>query len=126
MAASSPVILVVEDQPQMRDLLGAVLTSAGYRVVEAPDGSTALAHLRTGATDLVLLDVVLPDFDGYAVARWIRAEPAFAQLPILMLTGLVTEADAVQGFSAGADDYVRKPFLINELLARVRRLLRQR
>jgi DNA-binding response OmpR family regulator len=124
MAASSPVILVVEDQPQMRDLLGAVLTSAGYRVVEAPDGSTALAHLRTGATDLVLLDVVLPDLDGYAVARWIRAEPAFAQLPILMLTGLVTEDDAVQGFSAGADDYVRKPFLINELLARVRRLLR--
>src|SRR5919199_529612 len=120
------VTLVVEDDQAMRGLLCRLLTKAGYRVVEAADGSTALAHLQTDAADVVVLDILLPDIDGYEVARRIRAEPALAQLPILMVTGLLTEAEAVEGFAAGADDYVRKPFANDELLARVRRLLRRR
>src|SRR5436190_11945832 len=98
MPANSSMILVVEDDPEICVLLRRVLTAAGYRVVEAPDGSAALAHLQAGAPDLVLLDILLPDFDGYEVARWIRSEPAVAHLPILMLTGLVAEAEAVHGF----------------------------
>ena len=120
------VTLVVEDDQAMRGLLCRLLAKAGYRVVEAADGSTALAHLQTDAADVVVLDILLPDIDGYEVARRIRAEPALAQLPILMVTGLLTEAEAVEGFAAGADDYVRKPFANDELLARVRRLLRRR
>ena len=119
-------MLVVEDDQDMRALLRRLLTRAGYRVVEAPDGSAALACLQATTPDLVLLDVLLPDLDGLEVARWIRAEPTVARLPIIMLTGLLTAAEAVQGFAAGADDYVRKPFYADELLARVRRLLRPR
>ena len=117
---------VVEDDPAVRVFLRALLLEAGYRVVEAPDGSTALAQLQTDAPDLVLLDILLPDIDGYEVARRIRAEPALARLPILMLTGLDKPAEAVLGFAAGADDYVRKPVSGEELLARIRRLLRPR
>src|ERR687886_834404 len=117
MATSGAVMQVVEDDPAMRAHLCRLLTKAGYRVVEAADGSTALAQLQTDAPDLVLLDILLPDIDGYEVARRIRAEPALARLPILMVTGLGTEAEAVEGFAAGADDYVRKPFANDELLA---------
>ena len=126
MPARSPVVLVVEDDPEMRVFLRWLLMRAGYHVVEAPDGSAAIGQLQATATDLVLLDILLPDIDGYAVARWIRSEPAFVQLPIVMLTGMVTEAAAVQGFAVGADDYVRKPFSRDELLARIRRLLGRR
>ena len=110
----------------MRTYLCTLLTKAGYRVVEAPDGSTALAELQADVPDLVLLDILLPDIDGYEVARRIRAQPALARLPLLMVTGLGTEAEAVRGFVVGADDYIRKPFSNAELLARVRRLLRRR
>jgi len=120
------LVLVVEDEVEMRALLRRLLTRAGYRVVEASDGSAALACLRATAPDLVLLDIMLPDIDGLEVARWIRAEPTIARLPIIMVTGLLPAVEAVQGFAAGADDYVRKPFHRDELLARVRRLLRRR
>ncbi len=126
MATSGALILVVEDDRPMRFLLREVLLGAGYRVVEAPDGSTAWAQLQADVLDLVLLDILLPDIDGYEVARRIRAEPALARLPVLMLTGLERPAEAVLGFRAGADDYVRKPFSNTELLARIRRLLRPR
>src|SRR3954470_17742183 len=107
---SSPLVLVVEDEVEMRALLRRLLTRAGYRVVEASDGSAALACLRATAPDLVLLDIMLPDIDGLEVARWIRAEPTIARLPIIMVTGLLPAVEAVQAFTAGADDYVRKPF----------------
>jgi DNA-binding response OmpR family regulator len=116
---------VVDDDPAIRALLGRLLTAGGCRVVDAPDGGAALACLQTTVPDLVLLDLLLPDMDGFEVARWIRAEPTVARLPIIMLTGLVTATEAVQGFAAGADDYVRKPFYPPELLARVRGLLRR-
>jgi DNA-binding response OmpR family regulator len=117
---------VVEDDQTMRAILRRLLTVAGYRVAEAPDGIAALTSLQATAPDLVLLDIMLPDIDGLEVARRIRAEPTVARLPIIMLTGLLPAAEAVQGFAAGADDYVRKPFYADELLARVRRLLRPR
>ena len=126
MATRGALMQVVEDDPAMRCFLRVLLLEAGYRVVEAPDGSTALAQLQTDAPDLVLLDILLPDIDGYEVARRIRVEPALARLPILMLTGLDKPAEAVLGFAAGADDYVRKLVANEELLARIRRLLRPR
>lgn len=116
-------ILVVDDVPQNARLLEAVLAPSGYEVVTAHDGETALALAATVAPDLVLLDVLLPGLDGYAVCARLREREATAMLPVIMVTSSVGE-EKLRAIEAGADDFIPKPFNHQELLTRVRSLLR--
>ncbi|HEX3160026.1 MAG TPA: response regulator transcription factor [Gemmatimonadaceae bacterium] len=122
-ANAAASILVVEDRAEMREVLRRALTESGYTVLTAGDGDAGLAAAREHAPDLVILDVGLPRRDGLAVTRVLRAEQFSA--PILMLTAHGTVSDKVQGFDAGADDYLAKPYNHDELLCRVRALLRR-
>jgi len=115
----APEVLVVEDEPDIQALIVHHLTRDGFRCRTAADGAEALARLRSGVPDLVVLDLMLPGMDGLELTRRMRAEPAWAGLPIIMLT-----AKAV-GLELGADDYVAKPFSPKELMARVRAVLRR-
>lgn len=115
-------ILVVDDEANIRDLVGVYLSSAGYTVEYAADGISAVARFRELAPDLVVLDIMLPQMSGAEVCAAIRAE---ATTPILMLTARDTDLDKVSLLEAGADDYVVKPFSPPELVARVRALLRR-
>ena len=116
-------ILVVDDVPQNVRLLEAVLKPRGYEVVSAADGPAALALVESADPDLVLLDVVMPEMDGYAVCRRIRAREETAVLPVIMVTSSGGQ-EKRQAIDAGADDFVQKPFDQHELLTRVRSLLR--
>ena len=115
-------ILVVDDDRELRELIGFVLRSAGYLVVEAGDGLEALRQHGAEKPDLVILDVNLPGIDGFEVCRRIRVD---ADTPVMMLTVRGEEADQVRGLDLGADDYLAKPFSPRTLLARVRALLRR-
>jgi two-component system KDP operon response regulator KdpE len=115
--------LVVDDEPQIRRVLRATLSAEGYTIVEARDGDAALAEFRRERPDLVLLDMNLPGLvDGLATCRDIRAG---SNVPIIMLTVRSSEKDKVRSLDAGADDYVTKPFSMEELLARIRAALRR-
>ena len=115
-------ILLVEDDPSIRELTTIGLRAAGYDVATAADGREALEQFAADAPDAVLLDIMLPVLDGLAVCRRIRAE---SRVPILMLTARTDAYDVVTGLEAGADDYVRKPFEMPELLARLAAALRR-
>jgi DNA-binding response OmpR family regulator len=115
-------ILVVEDDKALRDVLTYNLKREGYEVLTAENGAEALETARQKKPDLILLDVLLPELDGYEVCRILRKE---SSVPIIMLTALDQETNKVMGFELGADDYVTKPFSIKELLARVRARLRK-
>ncbi len=118
-------ILIVEDEPAIRELIAVNLRHAGYTVSEAETAEAARTQLDAGLPDLVLLDWMLPGQSGIEFAKRLRAEPRTAKLPIVMLTARAQEGDKLQGFDVGADDYVTKPFSPRELLARVRALLRR-
>jgi len=118
-------ILVIDDEPELVKLLDYNLTKAGYLVLSARDGEKGLAAARQHHPDLVVLDVMMPGLDGWEVCKKLRAEPATAAVPLLMLTAKAEEGDRVLGLELGADDYVTKPFGVNELLARVKALLRR-
>jgi cyclic di-GMP phosphodiesterase len=124
--SSQPVILVVEDDEANRLLLTHLLEREGYRVVPVADGDAGYRSVAEHSPDLVLLDVGLPKLDGYEVTRRLRLDPRTSTLPILLLTGRGSQEDVVAGLDAGADDFVRKPFERNELLARIRSALRLR
>jgi two-component system, OmpR family, KDP operon response regulator KdpE len=115
-------VLVVDDEPQIRRVMRATLTTEGYTVIEARNGAEALDRLRDGHPDLILLDMNMPVLDGLQACREIRA---ISGAPIIMLTVRSADKDKVRALDAGADDYVVKPFSIEELLARVRALLRR-
>lgn len=115
-------VLVVEDEPIVRDVVVRYLTEAGYRTLEAGDGAEAQRLLIAEAVNLVILDVMLPEIDGLEVCRWIRAR---SSVPVIMVTARGEEADRVVGLELGADDYVTKPFSPRELIARVRSVLRR-
>ncbi|MFP5341342.1 MAG: response regulator [Candidatus Limnocylindria bacterium] len=115
-------ILVVEDEPTLRETLVDALGSEGFRVVAAADGREALAQFRGERPDLILLDLMLPELSGTEVMRIIRAESG---VPIVMLTAKDSELDKVVGLELGADDYVTKPFSLRELSARIRALFRR-
>ena len=119
-------ILIVEDEPAIRELLALNLRHAGYQPVHAPDAASARRSIDAELPDLVLLDWMLPDQSGIELARRLRADTRTRELPVIMLTARSAEADKLGGFDAGADDYVTKPFSPKELLARVRALLRRR
>ncbi|MDO8691621.1 MAG: response regulator transcription factor [Dehalococcoidia bacterium] len=116
-------ILVVEDDQRLSRLLARALTEAGHRVEVESDGSNGLQRAETGVYDLVLLDVMLPEMNGLEVCRYLREQHVLT--PILMLTARDAISDRVQGLDAGADDYLTKPFALEELLARVRALSRR-
>jgi len=113
---------VVDDEEKIRRILKMYLEAEGFAVGEAADGHTALAMVREGAWDLVILDLMLPGVDGWVVCKEIRRASA---LPIIMLTARNHEADRILGLELGADDYVVKPFAFSELLARLRAVLRR-
>ena len=115
-------ILVVDDEPTLRETLAEALEADGYRVVTAADGREALARFREDPPELVILDLMLPELSGIEVCRIIRQESG---VPILMLTAKSSELDKVLGLELGADDYVTKPFSLRELTARIRALLRR-
>ncbi len=115
-------ILVVEDEPTLRETLVDALEADGFRVVAAADGREALTQFRAERPDLVLLDLMLPELSGIEVCRIIRAESG---VPIVMLTAKDSELDKVVGLELGADDYVTKPFCLRELTARIRALFRR-
>ena len=121
--AAAPYVLVVEDDPANRAMLQHVLAAEGYRVSTAEDGESAVRIVATTRPDLVLLDVGLPRLDGLEVTRRLRGDLRMATLPILLLTG---QSDVVEGLSAGADDFIRKPVARPELIARIRSALRLR
>lgn len=116
-------ILLAEDDPDVRKWVAVALESEGYAVRTAPDGEAALQALRACRPDLLVLDVMMPRKDGLEVCRVVRA--ADPGLPVLMLTARNSEKDKLAGFGVGADDYVTKPFSMNELFARVAALLRR-
>src|SRR3989441_1238006 len=121
----APEVLVVEDEPDIRALIVHHLTQDACRCRPAADGTEALPRLRAAAPDLIVLDLMLPGIDGLEVTRRVRAEPAWAAVPIIMLTAKADEVDRVVGLELGADDYVAKPFSPKELVARVRAVLRR-
>jgi DNA-binding response OmpR family regulator len=121
-SAAASRILVVEDEPVINQAVTDRLRGSGYDVVQAWDGPGAVAQFADSAPDLVLLDVMLPGFDGHEVCRQIQAD---RPVPVLMLTARDDEADILAGLGVGADDYLTKPFRMRELVARVAALLRR-
>jgi DNA-binding response OmpR family regulator len=119
---SGQTILVVEDEPSISEVLTLYLERAGFRVLVARDGRRAMELLRQQLPDLVVLDLMLPHVDGFTITRWLRAQ---GETPIIMLTARREEADRVGGLDMGADDYIVKPFSPQELVSRVRAVLRR-
>ncbi len=115
-------ILIVDDEPGLRELLSINLEHEGFGVLEAESGTQCLQIVREQQPDMVILDVMMPDMDGWEACRRLRE---FSRIPILMLTARVQSADVVTGLDSGADDYLLKPFNMDELMARIRALLRR-
>jgi two-component system KDP operon response regulator KdpE len=122
MTDAGPLVMIVEDEPQMRRFLRASLTSHGFRLVEAASAQEALALATSQSPEVILLDLGLPDRDGIELAREIRG---WSRVPIIVISARGREADKVEALDAGADDYLTKPFGLNELLARIRVSLRR-
>src|SRR5881296_3327541 len=118
-------ILVIDDESVLVETIAYNLEQAGYQVITAADGASALEAAQRESPDLIILDIMLPEMDGLEVCRELRRESNTATTPILMLTAKGDEIDKVVGLEVGADDYVTKPFGRRELLARVRALLRR-
>lgn len=118
-------ILIVEDEPAIRQMLGFTLRNGGYNYLEAGDAQQAQQTLSTTLPDLILLDWMLPGISGLDFARRLKRDPKTADIPIIMLTARVAESDKIQGLDVGVDDYISKPFSTRELLARVRAVMRR-
>ena len=118
-------ILIVDDEPDVVELVQFNLKTAGFLVVTAEDGREALQTAQSARPDLIILDVMLPELDGLEVCKILRRDPATAAVPIIMLTARAEEVDRVLGLELGADDYLTKPFSPRELVLRVKGLLRR-
>jgi DNA-binding response OmpR family regulator len=115
-------VLVVDDEPMVRDVVARYLAREGFEILEAADGAEARAIIERTALDLVVLDVMLPEINGLDLCRWVRET---SSLPVILLTARTAESDRIVGLELGADDYVVKPFSPRELVARVRSALRR-
>jgi two-component system alkaline phosphatase synthesis response regulator PhoP len=122
MCRMTKTILVVDDQASVRTLVREYLSEQGFRVVTAENGRTALFAARQEKPDLVLLDIMMPEMDGY---EFIRAHRKESETPVILLTAKLEESDKVLGLELGADDYITKPFSMKELVARIHALLRR-
>jgi DNA-binding response OmpR family regulator len=122
MAGKPPLILIVDDEADLRQLLTLQLSQVGFRVAQAFDGYTALEQFEQVRPDLILLDVMMPQMDGWEVLRELRKR---SDIPVIMLTALSSEKDQVNGLDGGVDDYIVKPFLPRQLMARIRAVLRR-
>lgn len=122
-ATTQPHVLVIDDEPNIRDLVQAALRFHGFTVSTAANGKEGLARARDDHPDLVLLDVLLPDINGFDVCKQLRADDD--NVPVIYLTARDTPSDTVTGLSLGGDDYVTKPFSVEALVARIRALLRR-
>ncbi len=118
-------ILVVDDDKQIVRLLKSYLEQAGFAVLTAYDGESAMRTIRHDRPDLIVLDLMLPGRDGFDITRWMRADATLASTPILMLTARLEDTDKILGLELGADDYLTKPFNPREVVARVRAILRR-
>lgn len=118
-----PRILVVDDEPEAVELVEFNLKQAGYTVTTAADGAEALKKARSQPPDLIVLDVMLPEMDGFEICKTLRLEAVTSKLPIIMLTAKAAEIDRVLGLELGADDYLTKPFSPRELLLRIKKIL---
>src|SRR5271156_6743884 len=123
--ATIMTILVVEDQKDLADLVQRRLEQEGFDVIVAPDGLSGLRIAREHRPDLVVLDINMPGLDGLQVCQQLRGEPRHARLPILILSARASAADRIVGLELGADDYLVKPFVPRELVARVNAILRR-
>ena len=121
-----PVVLAADDDEDILALVTFRLERSGYSVLQARDGAEALELARAKKPDLAVLDVMMPKMDGFELTRRLRAEEATSRMPIILLTARAQDADVQQGFDAGADDYIRKPFSPQELRSRVQAILGRR
>jgi DNA-binding response OmpR family regulator len=121
-----PLVLAADDDEDILDLVAFRLERSGYTVIVARDGEEALELAAKELPDLAVLDVMMPKLDGFEVTRRLRAEEDMRRMPIILLTARSQDADVQQGFEAGADDYLRKPFSPDELRARVQAILGRR
>ena len=124
-ALVSELVMVIEDEKEIRDLVRYNLEKAGYRVAAAADGEEGLKQLFASRPDALVLDLMLPGLNGLEIVREVRGEPLTHDLPVLILTARSAEMDKLLGFEQGADDYLTKPFSPRELVARVKALLRR-
>ena len=122
----APLVLSVDDEPDITDLACLHLRRAGYDVLTASSGRQALETVQTRHPDLVLLDLMLPDIDGFSVCEILRSDPATAAIPVIIISAWSTREARAMGFECGGLDYVTKPFSPQELIARVKRLLSPR
>ena len=118
-------ILIVDDDKSIVKIVRGYMEQAGFEVLAAYDGETAMHALRREKPDLLILDLMLPDRDGWEITRLIRADAVLATMPIIMLTARIEDTDKIIGLELGADDYITKPFNAREVVARVRALLRR-
>ncbi len=114
------IILLVDDEPNLRELLRQMLEIGGYEVVEAVNGVDALEKVAAYLPDIMVLDVMMPKMDGVTVCKKLRATPEFAELPIIMVSGKTQIKDVQEGLAAGANQYLCKPITVGELLTAVR------
>jgi phosphate regulon transcriptional regulator PhoB len=118
-------ILIVDDEPDLVELVAYNLKREGFKVSASPDGEDALEKIRKGTFDLIILDLMLPGIQGVELCRMLRSNPKTESLPIIMLTAKSDTSEKIKGLETGADDYMTKPFSPSELIARVRALLRR-
>ena len=126
MSDAKQTILVADDEEDVRELVAYRLTRSGYEVIDAQDGEEAFRLASERVPDLRGLDVMMPRLDGYELTRRVRAEESLRSVPVILLTARSQETDVGRGFEVGADDYLRKPFNPDELVARVRAVLGRR
>lgn len=119
------LIYVVEDDEDIREIEATCLKNSGHEVMSFENGTDFLKRLNDMLPDLVLLDVMLPDLDGYTIIKRLRANTLTKKLPVIMVTAKTTEMDMIRGLDNGADDYMKKPFSVMELITRVKALLRR-